>query len=231
MQRLLLPRSMPVDEHITFAAHYRTSLHAGGDYYDVLPLGDGRYAIVVADVAGHGAGAAIVMSMIRTVLHSTTAALDQPGDVLGRINDHFAYLVDSHLFATAVYAVIDPRRRMLRIARAGHLPPMLLRSGMCVAQWKTEGTLPLFIDALPNIPVVEHALEPGDRLLFFTDGVTDVVNPDGARFELSHLAEAMMRYPDLPAHDQLDRMVGEIDDFAHGQEPIDDITLLLAALT
>ena len=230
MQRMLLPRDLPCDEHICFAAHYRTSLQAGGDYYDILPLGEHQFAIIVADVAGHGAGAAIVMSMIRTMLHCSAADASKPDEILLSMNRHFEYLRASHRFATAVYAVIDARAREISIARAGHHPPMLLRGDHCITQWQSEGTLPLFIDDMSQIPVTQHALEPGDRLLFFTDGVTDVMNPSGGRFELNRLAEALMRHPALPPAKQLDLLVAEIDSFAEGREPSDDVTMLLAGV-
>ncbi|MGH9370728.1 MAG: response regulator, partial [Vicinamibacterales bacterium] len=91
MQRLILPPAMPVHRFVNFAAYYRTSRHAGGDYYDVLDLGSDRYGVMVADVSGHGAPAAIVMAMIRAVLH-THPSPDDPPAVLHHLNRHFRYL-------------------------------------------------------------------------------------------------------------------------------------------
>ena len=101
---------MPSHESVGFAAYYRTSRHAGGDYYDVLDLGGDRYGIMTADVSGHGAPAAIVMAMIRAVLH-TYSAPDDPSAVLLHINRHFRYLQNRGIFATALYGVLDAGRR------------------------------------------------------------------------------------------------------------------------
>src|SRR5499433_1716768 len=108
MQQLLLPRTLPVNGSVTFAAHYRTSLHAGGDYYDVLSIDQGRFGVFVADVSGHGARADIIMAMMRTLLHSADVCLDNPAHILDNLNRHFAYLAETSLFATAIYALIEP---------------------------------------------------------------------------------------------------------------------------
>ncbi len=109
MQRLLLPPAMPPHPSISFGSYYQTSRHAGGDYYDVLPLGGDRFGILVADVSGHGAPAAIVMAMIRAVVHTYPGVADDPPAVLHYINRHFQFLWDTSMYATAVYAVLDAR--------------------------------------------------------------------------------------------------------------------------
>ena len=111
MQRLLLPPAMPPHPSISFGSYYQTSRHAGGDYYDVLPLGDDRFGILVADVSGHGAPAAIVMAMIRAVVHTYPGVADDPPAVLHYINRHFQFLWDTPMYATAVYAVLDAGAR------------------------------------------------------------------------------------------------------------------------
>src|SRR5262245_39866453 len=120
MQRLLLPTTLPENGRMTFAAHYKTSLQAGGDYYDVLVLDTGKVGVFVADVAGHGARAAIIMAMMRTLLHSSDTPLEDSAQVLQRMNHHFAYLRETSLFATALYAVIDTAAARIRIA-SGHI--------------------------------------------------------------------------------------------------------------
>lgn len=101
MQRLILPAAMPEHPRVGFAAFYETSRHAGGDYYDVLPLGADRFGIMVADVSGHGAPAAIVMAMIRAVVHTYPREADDPPAVLHHINRHFRFLWDICWLATA----------------------------------------------------------------------------------------------------------------------------------
>jgi sigma-B regulation protein RsbU (phosphoserine phosphatase) len=230
MQHLLLPRTLPSDESVTFAAHYTTSLHAGGDYYDVLRLDAGRYGVFVADVSGHGARAAIIMAMIRTLLHSSDGPLDSPAQFLERLNRHFVYLRGTPLFATALYAVIEPRAAHMTIACAGHPPPLLLRGDQAIMSLDCEGTVPLFMFDLMSVPLSDHSLRPGDRLVFYTDGITDRQNRSGDMFGLERLMEALAWDAAHTPEDLLRRVVEEVESFAGGYDPQDDQTLLLASV-
>ncbi len=129
MQRRILPAALPSGIGATFAAYYQTSLYAGGDYYDVFPLPDGQFGVIVADVSGHGAPSAIVMAMIRAAVHAFPGFACDPAEMLRYLNRHFEFLWESPMFATALSALVDPRDRSVTIACAGHPPPLLLRDG------------------------------------------------------------------------------------------------------
>jgi sigma-B regulation protein RsbU (phosphoserine phosphatase) len=231
LQQLLLPRELPSRAGLEFGRVYRTSRHAGGDYYDVLDLGDGRIAVAVADVSGHGASAAIVMAMIRSVLHVHPARRDDPGAMLDVINQHFSYLWDDAIFATAIYAVIDVDRRTMNVACAGHPPPLLMRPGQPVSALPVDATIPLLLRALPPVRATEHRLEAGDRLLFYTDGVTDRENAEGSAYELERLTSALQNTPGFPPDLAVGCLVDDIDRFAGDREANDDQTLLMVGMT
>jgi len=230
MQRMLLPQALPAHSRVSFAAHYRTSLHAGGDYYDVFPLNGDRVGVFVADVSGHGAKAAIIMAMMRTLLHSSEIPLEDPGQVLRSLNLHFSYLKETSLFATALYALIDPTDETLRIACAGHPTPLLLRNTLSITTVECDATVPLFMFDLPNVPVSEHKLSRGDRIIFYTDGFTERQTEAGEMFGFQRLRDAIAREAtDIP--EQLLRKVIEtVESFADGHEPDDDQTMLIASL-
>lgn len=228
MQRSILPAVMPSHPRVGFAAYYETSRHAGGDYYDVLTLGPDKFGIMVADVSGHGAPSAIVMAMIRAVLHTYPGVPDDPAAVLDHINRHFRFLWDTAMYATAVYAVLDAASGILRIASAGHPPPLLLRSGDTAHPLAIEPTMCLLWDELTGIPVAEHPLCPGDRVVFFTDGITDRQAPYGEMYDADQFAAAVTRAGTASPADIVNRVVAEVDGFAAGQEPEDDQTLLVA---
>ena len=227
LQQQLLPRTLPAHPSLAFGAFYRTSRHAGGDYYDVLDLGSERFAVIVADVSGHGASAAMGMAMIRSVLHTRSGCGEDPAAVLSYINRHFAYLWEDAIFATAIYAIVDAARGTLRVACAGHPPPLLVRSGEPVQPLPVDATMPLLLTDLGIIPCSEHELQRGDRLLFYTDGITDRENTDGEPFDVERLTLAIDEARSLAPATSVEYLVGEIDGFAGGREADDDQTLLL----
>jgi PAS domain S-box-containing protein len=228
MQQLILPVELPTHPHTDFVAYYRTSRHAGGDYYDVVPLGPHRFALVVADVSGHGASAAIVMAMIRAVLHSYDAPDDSPDDpptVLHHLNRHFRYLWSTPMFATAVVAVLDVERRTLRVSSAGHPPPLLVRDGHVTEVPVTNAPL-LFWEELFQIPCSEQSLQPGDRVVFYTDGITDRHAGDDERFEMPRLMSALTAGGRRPVGEMINHLVVALDAFGGDVEPDDDQTVL-----
>jgi sigma-B regulation protein RsbU (phosphoserine phosphatase) len=229
MQRLILPPTLPHHPSLEFGAYYRTSRHAGGDYYDVLDLGSGRYGLMVADVSGHGASAAIVMAMIRAVLH-TLPALDDPPAVLQRINQHFRYLWETGIFATVVYGILDVGRQLLRLSCAGHPPPLLAREHQGARPLPVDAVVPLLLMDLAEIPCTEHPLRAGDRIALFTDGVLERRAVDGTMYEQARLTSAFEEVSRLNPASMIDRLVSELDAFAGGHEPDDDQTLVVVGV-
>jgi sigma-B regulation protein RsbU (phosphoserine phosphatase) len=221
MQRLILPPELPAHAAVHFAAHYQTSRHAGGDYYDVLPLGRDRFGVMVADVSGHGAPAAIVMAMIRAALHSHPATHDQPPAVLETLNEHFMFLWDTAMFSTAIYATVDAAERTLRLSCAGHPPPLLLRPGHGVAALAVDAVPPLLLMPLAGVPCSTFELSPGDRVVFYTDGITERIDARGEMIATLETAGPMS------TGGLLARVVDDVEAFAGGHEPEDDQTLVV----
>jgi sigma-B regulation protein RsbU (phosphoserine phosphatase) len=228
MQRQLLPHELPSHPSVRFASHYQTSRHAGGDYYDVLRLGAECFGVLVADVSGHGAPAAIIMAMIRAVVHAYPGVPDNPPELLHFINRQFKFLWDTPMYATALYAVFDAAKRTLQISSAGHPLPMLRRDGHA-ATLAGETAMCVLWDELGNVPCVEHRLLPGDVIVFYTDGITELQTADGTMFEADRLAAVLSRAPAAPA-DVVAAVVGDLDTFAGGHEPDDDRTLVVVGI-
>jgi sigma-B regulation protein RsbU (phosphoserine phosphatase) len=227
MQRQLLPATMPPHASISFGSYYQTSRHAGGDYYDVLPLGGDRFGILVADVSGHGAPAAIVMAMIRAVVHTYPGVADDPPEVLHYINRHFQFLWDTPMYATAVYAVVDAARATIRMASAGHPLPLKAHCGDGVTPASVDTTMCLLWNELTDVPSVEFPLTRGDRWVFFTDGITDRQAPDGTMFDMERLVASLTKYCAKTPAAIVDGIVGDLQAFSNGMEPEDDQTLLV----
>jgi len=226
MQRLILPAVLPSHGSVTFAAYYQTSLYAGGDYYDVFTLPDNQFGVMVADVSGHGAPSAIVMAMIRAAVHAFPGFAVDPSEMIRYLNRHFDFMWETPIFATALSALIEPKDKRLTIACAGHPPPLLLRNGR-VTSIEVQATLPVLMMDVPHVPTTTTAVEPGDRVVFYTDGITERSNPQDEMYDLERLTAALERTAHLAPQAQLDAIVADLDTFAHQREPDDDQTLLV----
>jgi phosphoserine phosphatase RsbU/P len=229
MQRGILPATLPTGDGATFSAYYRTSLYAGGDYYHVLRLPDGQFGIIVADVSGHGAPSAIVMAMIRAAVHAFPGFACDPAEMVRYLNRHFEFLWESPMFATALVALVDPRDRSVTIACAGHPPPLLMSGGR-VRPLPVDATMPVLMMDLRSVPEVRHVLDAGDRLLFYTDGVTERHDPQDDMYDLPRLKASFERTNGLSPDDQVTSIVRDLDAFGGDRESDDDQTLLLMAI-
>jgi serine phosphatase RsbU (regulator of sigma subunit) len=229
MQRLLLPSRMPVHRSLRFAASYETSRHAGGDYYDILQLAPDRFGVMVADVSGHGAPAAIIMAMIRAVLHTYSGGSDDPPQVLHYINRHFEFLWDTAMYATAAYAVLDAAANTLRLSSAGHPLPLLIRGGH-VLPIAADTAMCLLWNELGQVPCVEIPLHAGDRVVFFTDGITDRQGASGEMYDTERLVSTMTRAASLAPSYIVRAIVDDLESFAQGSEPEDDQTLVVIGI-
>lgn len=228
LQRRLLPQSLPSTPGLRLAVHYDTSRYAGGDYYDVVALPDGRCGLLVADSEGHSAPATVMMAMTCALFRSCPQLHDRPEKVLDFVNTNLCK-VNKESFVTAIYAVYDGTRRTLRIARAGHPPPILFRPAQGRArEVPCEGVFMMGFDPYEQIPVAEIHLEPGDRVLLYTDGVSERFNADKQPYG----EERLCRQTERPGVDGpaavVDGILQDLEAFSAGRPPDDDQTLVMA---
>ena len=182
IQRSLLPETLPSIPGFDLAAYYQTSARAGGDYYDFFPL-DGNQAggcgwgLFIADVSGHGTPAAVLMAITHAVAHAQPGTHTPPASLLAYLNDRLARAYTHNgTFVTAFYAVLEPQTRTLTYSVAGHNPPRLVRGGR-VLPLAGDGGLPLGVLDAQVYGESTMTLEPGDLLLFYTDGITEAMAP------------------------------------------------------
>src|SRR5262249_3785583 len=156
------------------------------------------------------------------VLHSGDAP-DDPATLLHHLNHHFRYLWPTAMFATSAVAVFDVAARTLRVASAGHPPPLLVRAGHAHELAVSNAPL-LFWDELGSIECLDQALQAGDRIVFYTDGVTERHAADNSLFDLSRVMDVLARHGHREVATMVDHLVRELDAFGGETEPDDDQT-------
>jgi sigma-B regulation protein RsbU (phosphoserine phosphatase) len=227
LQRNLLPERLPQVHGLKLAVHYETSRYAGGDYYDFMMLPGGLLAVLVADAEGHSAPAAVMMAMTCALFRSCSTGLNEPDRVLSFINENLCK-VNRESFVTAVYAVYDTARRALRIACAGHPLPILYRfSEKTAAEVPCDSVFIMGLEPYADVPVFEVSLHPGDRILFYTDGVTDRFNVSRERYGTDRLLRQFTNAASDGPELILKEIINDISKFAGGCPADDDEAMVI----
>jgi serine phosphatase RsbU (regulator of sigma subunit)/pSer/pThr/pTyr-binding forkhead associated (FHA) protein len=174
-----LPKERPKIAGYAFADYYEAALHVGGDYFDYISMPEGRLAVALGDVAGKGMPAALLMARLYSSTRFQLFTAQHPARALTELNKDIAASGLGHRFITFVMAVLDPPTGELTVVNAGHLPPFLRRrDGTVEYVAKKESGLPLGIVPDYEYQSVAVKLQPGDRLIAFTDGVTEAMNDE-----------------------------------------------------
>ncbi len=193
----------------------------GGDLYDCITLPDGSLLLYVADVAGKGLPAALVMAALWSRIRSESQAHDRLSGLMGAVNDALAELFGGDMFVTAIIGRYDPATGRLRFASAGHLPPVWVRDGKLLPPPATKG-MPLGIVAGLAYEEQEVVLAPGDAVLFLTDGVTEARDGAGELFDDAGVARTLAGTMARPCGPQLVKAVAA---WQKGVAAADDMTI------
>ncbi len=227
VQRELLPEQLPAVEGLELGASYVTCSRAGGDYYQVLPLPEGRWGLFLADVSGHGVGAAVGTAMLHTLLHSCPDPGAAPSRVLAQIDRHLRVVAPDGMFATAFYGIYDPADRRLTYSLAGHPLPLLRRRNLDVRELDRTGGLPLGVTGPEAWTDKDVRLLPGDALLLYTDGIVEGMNAAGEMFGPERLADTVRMGP-RRAGRLVQHVERHFQNFRGDVADMDDRTLLAA---
>ena len=219
IQQALFPKSSPYIPGFAVSGLSVPAGAVGGDWYDFIPFDDGCWGLVLADVAGKGTGAALLMSATRGMLRSLAETCDSPAEVLTKLNRLLTEDFPSGRFVTMLYAVLNPKLRTLTFASAGHLRPLLVK-GHQARFLDSEHGMPLGL-GFSNFSERKVPLPEGSRLLFYSDGITETESPEGEEYGLSRLQEHLQR-TEACAESILD----EVRAFANGTGLRDDATVI-----
>ena len=222
IQQSLLPRCTPLLENFRVAASCVSAGAVGGDWYDYIPLDDGRLGFVLADVAGKGMAAALLMSATRGVIRSNKSAWGEPAKMLARVNKILLNDFPAARYVTLVYGVLDDKNRTFTFANAGHLEPLLKRDGEVKTLETAEG-LPLGL--LPSgYSQTTVDLTDGAELLLYSDGITEATNAANEEYGITRLRELGIRSGFCT-----DTILEDVSRFAAGRAANDDATVVRIA--
>ena len=233
IQMSLLPKDRINVPGLSIAALCLPANEVGGDYYDFIPLSDGRLAILIADVSGKGTSAALYMAELKGLSLSLSRMYDSPRLLLIEANKILAANLDSRSFITMVYAVIDVKNKKMTYARAGHNPILQLSANGVRprAQVLAPDGMGLALDRGSQFEkILEEESIPlvsGDLFLFFTDGVTEAMNDRSELFGDDRLRGILEENAELPMEELREKVVDEVFNFAGGAVQHDDMTMVL----
>ena len=230
VQTRLFPQHQPPIQTLVYAGICHPARTVGGDYYDFLDLGNGKLGLVIADIAGKGIGAALLMANLQAALRSQcVTAWDHPERFLRSVNQLLYENTSDGDYATLFFAEYDQDTRKLRYSNCGHPPALLLRGDDGLERLGSTCTVVGLFEKW-DCAMEERELAPGDAMLLYTDGVTEALNGDGEEFGEERLMEAARQHRELCLSELLAAVADQARRFSP-HEQADDITLIVAKCT
>ena len=226
VQRLFLPSAKPVIAGLEIAGMMHPARGVGGDYYDYFPVDAPTTQIVVADVAGKGVPAALLMSATAAAMRFGANHDRNMLEQVQRLNTGILLASDDERYVTLLIAEIDTHRRTIRYVNCGHNPALLLRASTGTLTRLNSSCPPLGLSAEEICELVSADLSPGDVVVFYTDGVTEAGNGGGEEFGMERLSATVRNGSSLSAEDLMNSIYNAAADFC-GDNFNDDVTILV----
>jgi len=227
VQQSVLPHKFPQIPGFQFAASNLPARQVGGDFYDVIPLDERRFGIAIADVSDKGMPAALYMALTRSLLVAEARRASSPGAVLANVNQLLLDIGEQNMFVTAFYGVVDRDSLAMTFARAGHEHPILVRNGE-VQELGGQG-IPLGIFGQDEFQLSEEQvkLSPGDRLVLYSDGMTDIMDAHEQLFGRERFLSLISAYAGLSPPDMSQAIFGDLARYQGSADQFDDMTLMI----
>ncbi len=229
IQLSILPHDIPKILGLEIAARYLPMTSVAGDFYDFIIADEKHLGILVADVSGHGLPAALIASMLKAALSAQSAHACDPGRVLSGLNQSLCGKFQRH-FATGAYVFMNMEKKFMSYAAAGHPPLLLWRTSTGLASEVLENGLPLGLLPEATYSAVEVPVEPGDKVILYTDGIPETTSPSEQEFGADLLKGFLESNHNLAADMFADLLLDELSGWSEhpkGQGQQDDITLLV----
>ena len=227
IQSGILPGVAPEIPGFDIAGHNQASLTVGGDYYDFIPYSGDRIGVVLADVAGKGMAAALLMTNLQAAVRILAEHPCNLIEMVSRLDQSVYRNTPINRFVTMFFATFDPASGQVTYCNAGHNSPLLLRSDGELELLKPQGTV---LGMLPELGYEQATLAfgPGDLLAIFSDGVTEAESPEGEEYGDDRLADLLRASQDESAESIVEKIVADVDRFTEGAPAADDVTVVIA---
>ena len=226
VQRLFLPSGKPAIAGLEIAGMMHPARGVGGDYYDYFPIGAHTTQIIIADVAGKGASAALLMSATAAVMRLEASQDRNMLEQVERLNTEIHSVSDSDRFVTLLVAEIDSQKRTLRYVNCGHNSELLFRTETGTVSLMKSSCPPIGLSPEEICELAMENLSAGDVMVFYTDGVTEAKNRLGEQFGMEQLSTAVRRGVSLSAEELMTNIYNAAADFC-GDDFDDDVTILV----
>jgi sigma-B regulation protein RsbU (phosphoserine phosphatase) len=227
IQRSYLPAEFPVRADFDIHGTNVPSKQVGGDYYDVIPMARERFFVAMADVSGKGVPASLLSAMLHASLHAYVAEGYGVAEIQSRVNRRVHESTSADQFITGFLGLFEPESRIVRYSNAGHNPPFLIRSDG-TSEALSAGGLILGVDPDAAYEEVRVDMNAGDRLILYTDGITEALRCDGEQFGEERLLALVRGLPPrMPSEAIVREIIGAVERFADADEASDDRTLLV----
>lgn len=230
IQQGLLPSEMPDVPGYEITAKWRAAREVAGDFYDLFRLDEENLGVVIADVSDKGAPAAMFMAVARTMIRSHAHTGVSPVQTLAQTNDLILEDADSGMFVTVYHSIFRPDGTSIHV-NAGHNPPLLFRNASKEMIFLPQGGRA--IGWFPDNPLKagELQLQPGDLLVYYTDGLTEAENMSGDFFGEDRLQQAIQAGHNMQIEALGNYILAQVDEFVGDAPPFDDLTLVLVRFT
>jgi phosphoserine phosphatase RsbU/P len=227
VQHAILPQELPKVPGYDFHARYLPAEKVGGDFYDVIKVDNEHLGILMADVSGHGVPAAFIMTMAKMSFAAHAPGQLSTVSVLEQINKGLIGVIPSMFYLTAFYMVLHVPSGRFTYTRASHPTPFhYSRSTKRITTLDTKGMLVGMLES-PAYSAAEGVLEPGDRILIFTDGLNETLNPDKKQYGMSKISASVLCAADGAPEGMADRILNDVKAYKRGLAFEDDVALLV----
>ncbi len=236
IQRSFLPSKQTVVGEFVIDGEQWAATEVGGDYFDVLPMPDGKIAVAVADVSGKGLAGCLVTSMLFSLLRAYHATHSSPAKLLAALDERLCQSLKRGNFVTMFYGVLDPKSGRFVYSSAGHNPALVIRAGRMNVEWLQSKGIPLGSirggAVGRTLEDAEVLLEPGDVMVQFTDGINETMSPaNQEQFGFDRMAQVVQEAASSGPREVLVRLHGAVEHWRESGAPDDDETVVVVSRT